>query len=182
MLPDQFVASAASREWKVPPVDQVTLDVIAQYDYSVWLDWAKDLPDLSESPSPPDPGVFERFCLVVRRPDTDDLDERTYDAFEDSVWYKLLEEYGRPLHSVIEFKPDVNGIILEEYIDNNIDWIAVKHRDSAIALVLDGLCRYGLMDRVKLICNEPDPDDWQRDRDVTVWPASRRSFLGQGEE
>jgi hypothetical protein len=77
-------------------------------------------------------------------------------AFWDDVWDKLEEQYGR--------------IPIEAGGGPLIDEILVKHRETVIAVALDGLRRHGLLDRVKVICGEPDPDDWQRDRDVTVWP------------
>src|SRR5713101_707910 len=37
MLPDEFIASASARGWKVPPKDQVSWRAKADYDYSPWL-------------------------------------------------------------------------------------------------------------------------------------------------
>jgi hypothetical protein len=78
------------------------------------------------------------------------------EAFEDNIWDKVQEQYGRLLPGVED----------EQFIE----WVSVKERDTVVALILEGLRRYGLMDRVKVICNGPDRDDWQRDHDVPVWP------------
>src|SRR5258708_7320757 len=78
------------------------------------------------------------------------------DAFDERVWDKVGEQYERHVPNVGE--------------ERAIEWISVEHRDTVVALVLEGLRRYELLDRVKVICSEPDPDNWQRDRDVTVWP------------
>src|SRR5262249_38569477 len=72
MLPEEFVASASARDWKVPPIDQVgaivpsalfysawrsgevpRMDQIGpsvsyKVDHSFWLEWAKSLPNVSE--------------------------------------------------------------------------------------------------------------------------------------
>jgi hypothetical protein len=79
------------------------------------------------------------------------------EEFEDGVWDKVRQEYGRC--------EDGLGC---PYLD--IEWVLVKYRDSVVAQVLDGLRRYRLTDRVKLICSEPDPNDWQRDRAIAIWP------------
>jgi hypothetical protein len=154
MLPEEFVASASARGWTVPPKDQVLQRGVAEYDYSAWLEWAKGLPEVPGARHDPDPSVLERFSLV-QCCDTCEPDEQL-DAFDEQVWDKVGEHYGR--HA-----PNVGD-------ERVIERISVAHRDTVIALVLDGLRRYGLMDRVKVICSEPDPDDWHRDRDVTVWP------------
>src|SRR5262249_39490116 len=99
--------------------------------------------------------VLERFGLVLQFPETGEADEQTV-SFGEDVWDKVQEQYGRY----------VPGVGEEQYIE----WISVKQRDTVVALVLDGLRRYGLMDGAKVICSEPDPDDWQRDRDVVLWP------------
>jgi hypothetical protein len=182
MLPEEFVASASARAWKVPSIDQVgakvpyaliyieilggkPLDRIAEriaatssweWDSTCWLEWANGLPKVPEARPLPDPAVLERFCLVIQSPWTDGPDEQM-EAFEESVWDKVQAQYGRY----------VPGVGEEQYME----WVSVKHRDTVVALVLDGLCRYKLMDRVKVVCSEPDPDDWQRDRNVTVWPT-----------
>jgi hypothetical protein len=72
ILPDEFVASASSRGWKVPPKDQIPPRDEAECDYSLWLQWAKALPRVLEVPSCPDSRVLERFCLVMQRPEEPD--------------------------------------------------------------------------------------------------------------
>jgi hypothetical protein len=124
-------------------------------DCSYWLQWAKSLPSVPEPRPHPDPAVLERFRLVIQSPETDGPDEQM-NAFGVSVWDKVEEQYGR-------YVPGVEG-------EQCIEWISVKDRDTVVALILDGLHRYRLTDRVKIICSEPDPDNWQRDRDITVWP------------
>jgi hypothetical protein len=179
MLPEEFVASAAARGWKVPSIEQVgselpsallwhalrtgqvapPADMAArahcELDYLAWLEWAKALPEVADAQPHPDPSVFERFSLVVQYPNTDDPDEQMT-AFEDRVWDTLRDLYGR------------RGPVVGD--ESSIEWICVKHLDTLVALVRDGLRRYGLTDRVKLIYREPDPNDWQRDRDIAIWP------------
>jgi hypothetical protein len=94
----------------------------------------------------PDPGVLERLCLVLQHPLTDEPDEQMK-AFQQKVWGMVQEHYGR----------FVAGWGEDEQV---IEAVSSKHRDTAIALVLDGLRRYGLIDRAKVICTEPDPNDW----------------------
>jgi hypothetical protein len=177
MLPGEFVASASAQAWKVPPIDEVGAKVpsalyysglrgwMAQdgigtsgqwkVDYSFWLEWAKGLPEVPEVQPHPDPGALERFCLVMQYLDTEELDEQM-EGFYDNIWDKVEEQYGRYRH----------GVEKERYIE----WISVNHRDAVVALVLDGLRRHELKDRVTIIRSAPDPNDWQRDRDVTLWP------------
>jgi hypothetical protein len=179
MLLEEFIASAAARGWKVPPIEQVGVTlpstllyhalrmgevpppgemaarVQCELDYSAWLEWAKALPEIAEIQPHSDPSVFERFSLVIQFPESDDLDEQMR-AFDDRVWDQLGERYGRRGPAVAD--------------QSSIEWIPVKHRDTVVALVRDGLRRYRLTERVKLIYREPDPHDWQRDRDITIWP------------
>jgi hypothetical protein len=183
MLPGEFIASAAARGWKVPPIEQVgsklpwallyhalrtgevpppgetAVRVQCELDHSAWLEWAKALPEVADTQPHSDPSVFERFSLVIRYAETDEPDEQMK-AFEDRVWDPLLERYGRP------------GPVVAD--QSSIEWIPVKHRDTVVGLVRDGLGRYGLSERVKLIYSEPDPHDWQRDRDITIWPPGGR--------
>jgi hypothetical protein len=178
MLPEEFVASAAAREWRVPPIDQVgalvpsvlgysalrrgedpplgqaATHVRCEVDSSAWLQWAKGLPEVPGAWLDSDPSVLEIFSLV-QCCDTCEPDEQR-DAFDEQVWNKVGDQYGRHTRNVGD--------------ERVIERIWVAHRDTVIALVLDGLRRYGLMDRVKVICSEPDPNDWHRDRDITVWP------------
>jgi hypothetical protein len=177
MLPEDFVASASARDWKVPPVDhvgaimtpvlwysgrevpprdQIAPRVSYKVDHSFWLGWGKGLPNVPEEQSPPDLRVLERFCLTIQEPETDDYDPQM-NEFEKTVWDKVRQKYGR-------FEMALGN----SYFD--IEWVSVMHRDSVVAQVLDGLRRSGLIDRVKLICSEPDPNDWQRDRHIAVWP------------
>jgi hypothetical protein len=51
-----------------------------------------------------------------------------------------------------------------------VEWISVEHQETVVELILERLRHYKLMDRVKVICSVPDSDDWQRNRDVSVWP------------
>jgi hypothetical protein len=179
MLPDQFLASAAARNWEVPQIQQVASQVPSAllynallraevppagknaasapcaFDPSVWLDWASALPE--NTPLQPcfDPGLLDRFSLVLRYPETDAIDEQV-EAFEKRVWDHLAELYGT------RGPNDGDGPSLEG--------VSVKHRTTVVAHVLDGLRWCGLTDQVKLICRQPDPKDWQRDRDVTLWP------------
>jgi hypothetical protein len=177
MLPEEFVASASTRGWRLPPIDEVgaripsslfysalrtgelpdRLEVSGKctVDHTLWLEWANGLPEVPAELPQPDPAALERFCLVLQYPDTDGPDEQL-EGFEETVWDKVLEQYGRSLPGVGEVQ--------------YIEWVSVKHRDAVVALILDGIRRYGLTDRVKVICSEPDLYDWQRDRDVTVWP------------
>jgi hypothetical protein len=183
MLPEQFVASASARGWQVPPVDRVearvpgvllynavrsgdverlkqidarTRDALCEPDYSVWLEWAKGLPDVPDEQPDRDPTVLERFSLVIQCDETGAPDEQV-EAFFEGVWDKVAEQYGRHVAGV--------------GWGDSIEWISVKHREAVVALVLDGLRRYGLMDdRITVIRCEHDPDDWQRDRALTVWP------------
>jgi hypothetical protein len=177
MLPEEFVASAAARAWKVPPIEEVGAKVPSvlfyvaprggkpqqwidaadkwKVDSSFWLEWAKALPDFPIAQPDPDPGALERFHLVMQLLDEREIDEQM-DGYYDNIWDKVEEQYGRCRH----------GIEQERYIE----WIPVKHRDAVVALVLEGLRRYELRDRVRIICSAPDPSDWQRDRDVMVWP------------
>ncbi len=181
VLPEEFVASAAVRGWRVPPVDQVegaapgvllyrtfgsdeaTRSQIYEriracgctVDNVVWFGWANRLPEASTVPSSPDPKVMERFSLVVQYTEASGDDGR-WDDFDEGVWEKVGEHYGR--HA-----PNVEN-------ERVIEGIAVEQREAVVARVLDGLRRCELMDRVKVIYSAPDPDDWQRDRDVTVWP------------
>jgi hypothetical protein len=182
-LPEAFVAAAAARGWRVPPVDRVgelvpgvliynyprrgdqeTLEklwdrmraVPCRVDASVWLEWARDLPGIPTAQIPPNPGMLERFCLVAVYPDTDVFHE-PFEGFDD-LWEEIGEGYGR--HA-----PDVGG-------ERVIEYISVDHRETVVGLVLEGLRRYGLMDRIKLICSVPDPNDWHRNRDVIVWPRT----------
>jgi len=167
MLPDEFIASASARGWKVPPKDQVSWRAKADYDYSPWLQWAKDLPDVPDAHTLPDSGVLERFCLTMQEPETDDPDQnrdtdnsdQQMKVFKESVWYKVRKEFGR---YEVEFGMGTSNLDIES--------ISVRHWDLVVRQALDGLNRFGLRDRVKLICSEPDPDDWQRDRHFTVWP------------
>jgi hypothetical protein len=85
----------------------------------------------------------------------DGIDDQL-DAFQDEVWDKVQDEYGRWAESVGN--------------EDVIEWIAIKDRPAVLALVLDGLHGHGLTDRITLIRSEPDPHDWQRDRDFTVLP------------
>jgi hypothetical protein len=179
MLPEELIASAAARGWKAPPIEQVgsklpsallyhalrmgevpppgemAARVQCERDYSAWLEWAKALPEIAEIQPYSDPGVFERFSLVLRYAETDDPDEQMK-AFDNRVWDQLGARYGRRGPAVAD--------------QSSIEWIPVKHRDTVVAFVRDGLRRYGLTERVKLIYREPDPHDWQRDRDITLWP------------
>lgn len=95
MLPEEFVASAAARGWRVPPVDRVGTLVPAalidralrsgdtalaaridksigeggcQVDDSAWLEWAKRLPEVPAVPSPPDPGRWEDSAWCFNAP------------------------------------------------------------------------------------------------------------------
>jgi hypothetical protein len=177
MLPEEFVASASARAWKVPLIDQVGAKVASalsysarrsgtphegigasgqwKVDYSFWLEWAKGLPGVPKAPPHPDPGALEHFCLVMQHLDTEEVDEQM-DGFYENIWDKVDQQYGGYM----------DGIGEEHYIE----WISVNHRDAVVAFILDGLCRYELTDQVTIICSAPDPKDWQRDRDVTIWP------------
>src|SRR5262249_4726562 len=158
---------SALRGGTVPPRDQIATGVGFKVDYSFWLEWAKGLPDLPEAQPLPDPGVLERICVVIQDLQPDDYDERR-EAFDDQVWDKVAEQYGRHV-------PNVGD-------EQVIEGISVESRATVLALVLDGLSRYELMNQVKVICSEPDPEDWQRDRDGTVWPqvdaAAQGTSLG----
>ena len=181
-LPEEFVANAAARGWRVPPIDQVgdsvpgvliykfprrgdeeaieqvwerMREAPCRVDDSVWLEWARGLPGISTVQIPPCPRVLERFCLVAVYPDTDVFDE-PLEAFDD-LWEEVGEKYGR--HAW----PNVGD-------ERVIEWTSLNQREALVNLLLEGLRRYGLMDRIKLICSVPDPDNWQRDRDIVVWP------------
>jgi hypothetical protein len=173
------MASAAARGWTVPPIEQVgsrlpstllwrtlrtgqvsppvemAARIQCEFDCSAWLEWAKVLPEVADAQPHSDPSVFERFSLVVRYPDSDESDEQM-NAFEDGVWDKARELYGR------------RGPVVGD--QSSIEWISVEHRDTVVAFVRDGLRRYGLSDQVKLIHREPDPHDWQRDREIAIEP------------
>jgi hypothetical protein len=110
---------------------------------------------------PPDSKSLERFSLIVQYADMDELDKQL-DGFDEHVWDKVGEQYGRFV------VPNLGD-------ERVIEWISVEHRDTVVKLVLDGLRRYELMDRVKVLCSVPDPDDWQRNRDFTVWPSGLRT-------
>jgi hypothetical protein len=182
MLPEELAASASARGWKAPPIDHVgaivpsvllssavrrgDVELLSQIDAkvresrcvvddSVWLAWAKGLPEVPDDHPRPDPKVLERFSLVLQDNGTDATEE-PLEAFFEGVWDKVAGQYGRYVEGV--------------GADECIEWIAVKHWDTVVALVLDGLRRYGLMDRYTVIRSEPDPADWQRDRNITVWP------------
>jgi hypothetical protein len=155
-LPDEFVAGAAARGWTVPPSDPGAGRGKDEWDPSFWLEWAKGLPDVPDDPPPADPQVLERFCLSVRWPEADVPDEQI-EGFWEGVWDKVEDAYGRCVVGAAD--PCIEGI-------------SVKHRAAVLAQVLDGLRQYGLTDRVKLIGSEPDPADWQRDRDVAISPPS----------
>ncbi|HEY1378057.1 MAG TPA: hypothetical protein VGF55_14750 [Gemmataceae bacterium] len=77
------------------------------------------------------------------------------DGFDD-LWDKVGEQYGRHAENVGD--------------ERVIEWIPVEHRETVVALVLEGLRRHELMDRVKVMCSLPAQDDWQRNQDVAVWP------------
>jgi hypothetical protein len=165
-LPDEFVAGAATRGWKVPPLDLVPERGKTRPDHSFWLQWAKGLPDAPEAQSLPDPRVFERFCLILRDLGRDAPDEQQVEGFVKSVWDKVRDEYGRHM-GIGDLCVDM-GIGDDLYIDG----ITVGHRSAVLARVIGGLHWYKLADQVELICSEPDPNDWQRDRNVAVWPPS----------
>ncbi len=180
-LPEEFVDAAAAHGWRAPPIDSVgdlvpgvlffgalrrggeeelarimnrMAEAPCRVDDSVWLKWARELPEIPAVQVPADPRMLERFCLVALFPDTNVYDE-PLEGFDD-LWGEIGEEYGR--HA-----PNVGH-------EQVIEWIPVEHRETVVALVLDGLRRYGLMDRIKVSYSVPDPDDWQRDREITVWP------------
>jgi hypothetical protein len=71
---------------------------------------------------------MESFNLVIRYRCRDAFDEQM-EAFEDDVWDRVREQFGRQIEGVGE----------EQYIE----WISAEHRDTVVALVLDGLRRYG---------------------------------------
>jgi hypothetical protein len=150
MLPEEFVASASAREWRVPPVDQVGAIVPGallysalrggdmalltqmdksiregrcEVDYAVWLEWAKRLPEVPSGPPPPDPRVLARFSLVVQYPDTDEPNERL-DGFDEHVWAKLGEQYER--HA-----PNVGD-------ERVIEWISIEHQHGGRSLCPGG--------------------------------------------
>jgi hypothetical protein len=129
-------------------------------DYSVWLEWAKGLPEVPTARLGPDPKVLETFSLVVQYPDADEPDEQL-DGFDEHVWDRVAEQYGRPADNVGD--------------ERVIEGISVEYRDTVVAVVLEGLGRYELMGRVKVLCSVPDPADWQRNLDVTVWPQGDAS-------
>lgn len=157
MLPDEFIATASARHWKVPPVDQVAAAVPAILFYksarergraektsrnlveqttvhiidsTFWLSWSEALPSIPVTSSPPDEQVIQRFCLTVQG--LDDPDPQI-ELFEECVWDKICEVHGR-----------------SEYgwgcPSHDIEWISVHRRDKVVAEVLDGLRRYGLTD------------------------------------
>jgi hypothetical protein len=159
ILPEDFVTSASGRGWRVPPKDQIPERRETKVDHSFWLDWGNRLPGVPEKQSFPDPQVFEAFRLIVRFPGIRDSDEQI-EAFEDEVWEKLENEYGRW----------VCGQVAEVGYERHLEWVSVKQRDFVLRLVLDGLSCHGLAERAMVICSEPDPHDWQRDRNLTVWP------------
>lgn len=47
MLPEEFVASASARQWVVPAVESLRKRSV---DYTFWLAWAANLPDVPDSP------------------------------------------------------------------------------------------------------------------------------------
>ena len=181
VLPEEFVASASGRGWRLPPVDQVEgvapgvllyrtfgLDEAARsqiyqrireggckVDAAVWLRWANRLPEASAIEKSIERKVFERFSLVVQYTEASGADD-LLDDFDERVWETVGEQYGR--HT-----PKVEN-------ERIIEGIAVEQREAVVAQVLDGVRHCGLMDRIKVIDSAPDPDDWQRDRDVTIWP------------
>lgn len=116
ILPEEFVASVAARAWKVPPLDQIgtlvpgaliyralrsgdmaLVDKIeksireggCKVDYSIWLEWARRLPEVPAVQSSPDSRVLDRFSLVFQCPYTDEPHEKL-DGF-DELWDKVGE-------------------------------------------------------------------------------------------
>lgn len=198
ILPEEFVATASARGWRVPPADEVghlvpftlayramramrsgdtalvaqidksirenscKVDHSVGIDYSVWLEWAKGLPEGPRAPLPPDPKVLKTFSLVVQYPDVDEPDEQL-DGFDEHVWDRVGEQYGRHADNV--------------GYERVIEGISVEYRDTVVAVVLEGLRRYDLLGRVKVICSVADPDDWQRNRDATLWPQGDTAEL-----
>jgi len=195
MLPEEFVASASVNKWTVPPIHalggmapflfahrtsleaarvcetglraqrllgdveaslfQIARSATPGVDDSFWLEWANSLPGIPEEQPAPDPGVLERLNLVLQSLDTGEMYDM--EPFGDNVWDKVSEEYGRNI---------LIGVGEEQYMER----ISVDDRDTVVTLIVDGLRKYGAMDRVKVMLSEPDPNDWQRDRDVTIWP------------
>jgi hypothetical protein len=184
MLPEEFVETAAARGWMLPAPDEVAERVpsVGFYiafkrrdeksmarlatmregscgiDYSVWLEWAKRLPEVPALHPSPDPRVLGRFSLVYQCPSMgEDEPDEQMDGF-DELWDKVGDQYGRHAQNVGD--------------DRVIEWISDEHRETVVALVLEGLRRFELTDRVKVSCGRPAPDDWQRDRDVAIWPPA----------
>lgn len=181
-LPEEFIETAAAREWELPPLDDVAdrvPDVLryvltrrdeeargriaakmsgarAGIDYSVWLRWAKELPEGPAAQSDLERSEVQRFVLVLQIRWEDDHEEEEIEAFESQVWDKVAEQYG--------------GTIRCDSGEELTAGIAVEHSATVLSLVLEGIKQYKLMDRVKLIWSVPDPEDWHRDRDVIVWP------------
>jgi hypothetical protein len=155
MLPDEFMASAAAHQWKVPPWDEVRDDFNGTINHSFWLDWANKLPECPEAPPPGDSIPLERFSLIAQDPEIEELHE-TISCFFENVWDKTLTQYGR----------DIGGFNAERFIE----WISIKDRDEVVSIVLDGLSRYGLQAQVRVRCSRPDVNDWQRDCDMPISP------------
>jgi hypothetical protein len=116
MVPDEFVVRASARGWEVPPKDQIPQCGEAEYDYSFWRQWAKSLPDIPEVATLPDPRVVERSCLILQYPEANGLDNRLVEAFEDIVWDKVREQYGR-----------YSGRFGDEQY---IEWVVGEHRET----------------------------------------------------
>jgi tetratricopeptide (TPR) repeat protein len=166
VLPDEFVASASARGWKVPPKDHVPDRSEAKVDHSFWLDWATRLPDNPTTTNAPDSLAVAALRLAVRFPGVEYPDEQIA-AFDDDVWDMLQRDgYGHT---------PIFGRVHEHcYAECQLEGVSVERWDTLLAAVLDGLRRHGLVNRAEVIRIEPDPGDWHRDRDRIVWPDSKQ--------
>jgi len=180
ILPEEFVAGASARNWTVPPLEEVLAKMPSmrffhletqeeerefmekfysddlpqepdvRVDSSSWVAWARGLPEIARTE--PDPYALQRFRIVLQGPDTDIPDDPMI-AFDTEVWDQLVQLYGRQT-------PNVGDEMCMESL--------LKDRDAIVSTLLDGLRRYQLLERCRLICSEPDPTDWQRDRDQVI--------------
>jgi hypothetical protein len=124
----------------------------------------------------PDEFVASASARGWEVPPRDQVPQRGEAAHDYSFWLQWAK--GLPDVPAVQAPPDPQ--VLERFCliiqDSEADG-PDEQMDAFEETVWDGLRRYRLMDRVKVICTEPDPDNWQRNRDVTVWPQGDATEL-----
>jgi hypothetical protein len=158
VLPEEFVAGAARRGWRISGPSEGCDRCPVDYDY--WAQYSKSLPVLTDFAGDPDPLVFKTVCAVVRFPETVGI-ERETEPFAEDVWDGLpADGYGYE---------NMYQIHKDGFYEFQLEHVPVERWDTLMAVVVEGLNRYSLAHRAVIVRIEADPGEWHRDRECLLW-------------